>query len=125
MSATETAVREDAAGLEDVVRSVRTLARMSRGLAESAALVAERELAMAIDISEKLRDSVISAEALRRARAEDLPARLRQDAHRALDLVADIGAIAYTSAISFVESFADRPRANLAAPPTVAAAGQP
>ena len=116
MSTPDTALRDNAAGLEDVVRSVRELARMSRGLAESTANVAERELAMAIDISEKLRDSIVSAEALRRARAEDLPARLRQDAHRALDLVADVGAIAYTSAISFVESFVDRPRPKLPAP---------
>ena len=111
MSTNEGAVFEEKrTGLEDVVRSVRALARSSRKVAEAAAHVAERELAMAITISERLRDSVVSAETLRHARAEELPAKMRDNAHRVVDLVADIGAVAFSTAIRFVEGFVDEPR---------------
>jgi len=108
---TGVAIRQDeAAGIEDVFRSVRALARQTRGLAESAASVAERELAMAISIAEQLRDKVIAQETLERARREELPARLRQDAHRTLDLVADAASVAYVTVLGFAESFIDDPR---------------
>jgi hypothetical protein len=107
---------EKPTGLEDVVRSVRTLARNTRYLGESAASVIERELAMAVSISERLRDSVFSPEALKNAREEPLPAALRADAHRSLDLVADIAAVAYKSLIGLVEGFVDQPRPPLVAP---------
>lgn len=110
MSASVAIRQDEAAGIEDVFRSVRVLARQTRGLAESAASVAERELAMAISIAEQLRDSVISPETLERARREELPARLRQDAHRTLDLVADAASVAYVTVLGFAESFIDDPR---------------
>ncbi|WP_225031054.1 hypothetical protein [Paraburkholderia sp. XV] len=107
---------EKPTGLEDVVRSVRTLARDARHLGESAALVLERELAMAVSISEKLRDSTISAEALKRGRDEPLPGALRRDMHRAVDLVADVGSVAYTTLVRMIEGFVDEPRPPLAVP---------
>ena len=120
MNTSDVKLVEDPTGLEDVVRSVRGLARMTRGLAESAGGVAERELAMAITISERLRDSVVSTDTLRRARGEELPARLRQDAHRALDLFADAATVAYRTGIDFLEALTDERRPKLAEP----AAGQ-
>ena len=51
------------AGLEDVVRSVRSLAQSTRTLGARAGSVAERELAMAINISAQLRDEVLNAAA--------------------------------------------------------------
>lgn len=119
MATTESKLAESPTGLEDVVRSVRALARMTRDLSESAASVAERELAMAIGISERLRDGIVSADALRRARAEELPARLRADAHRVLDLFADAGAVAYRFGIDFVEGLTDERRPKLTAQATV------
>jgi len=110
----ESVVKEQPTGLEDVTRSVRAVMRASRAVGEASADVLERELAMAISISEKIRDNVFSEKMLEEARTEGLPARLRSDAHRALDLAADAGAIVYNSALAFLENFADERRAPLA-----------
>ena len=110
----ESVVKEQPTGLEDVTRSVRAVIRASRAVGEASADVLERELAMAISISEQIRDNVFSEKMLEKARTEGLPARLRSDAHRALDLAADAGAIVYNSALTFLENFADERRAPLA-----------
>ncbi len=110
----ESVVKEQPTGLEDVTRSIRAVMRASRAVGEASADVLERELAMAISISEQIRDNVFSEKMLKEARTEGLPARLRSDAHRALDLAADAGAIVYNSALAFLENFADERRAPLA-----------
>jgi len=110
----ESVVKEQPTGLEDVTRSIRAVMRASRAVGEASADVLERELAMAISISEQIRDNVFSEKMLEEARTEGLPARLRSDAHRALDLAADAGAIVYNSALAFLENFADERRAPLA-----------
>lgn len=97
-------------GLEDVVRSVRALARQTRGLAEGAAGVAERELAMGLSVAEQLRDTLITKDALAQSRSMELFARLRLDAHRALDLAMDAAATTYVFGVKFVEAVVDRPR---------------
>jgi hypothetical protein len=104
----------DRTGLEDVTRSIRGLLRMARRLGESTADVAERELAMAIRISEQIRDNIISEKALERARNERLSAQLRQDARRVVDLVADAGSLVFVSMLDFLENFADEDRPSLA-----------
>jgi hypothetical protein len=103
------------AGLEDVLLSVRRLARQTRGLGEEFAGVAERELAMAIGIAEQLRDSVIAKDALEEARKFELMARLRQDVHRAVDLAMDAASAAYVFGTKFVETLIDAPRASISA----------
>jgi butyrate kinase len=110
----ESVVTEQPTGLEDVTRSVRAVLRATRSVGEASADVLERELAMAISISEQIRDKVVSEKMLKEARSEGLPARLRSDAHRALDLAADTGAIFYNSALTFLEKFADERREPLA-----------
>jgi len=105
---------DDVIGLEDLVRSVRGLARSTRDLAESTAEVAERELNMAIRISEELRDSVLSEKALEKARQDPLAASARDDAHRVVDIVADVGIVLTQSAVGFLERFADDRRPALA-----------
>jgi hypothetical protein len=100
-------------GLEDVTRAVRGLLRTSRDLGESTFDVAERELAMAIQVSAQIRDSTLSEKALERARTEGVTARLRQDAHQAVDIAADLGSILYTSGLDFLERFADDRRPPL------------
>jgi len=114
MTTTEDMSRRDAAGLEDVIRSVRVLARQARGLAESAGGVAERELAMALTVAEQLRDRVVSHEALEQARSHELIGRLRHDVHRAVELAFDGGAAIYVFGTDLVEGFLDRPRPPLA-----------
>ena len=101
---------QDAAGLEDVLRSVRTLTGSARDLGESAVGVAERELGMAVQISSRLRDEVIATETLEKARSEDLPARFRRDAHQVADLVADAGAMAFLVVQRFVDGFINEKR---------------
>jgi len=100
-------------GLEDVVRSVRSLARATRNLGTASADVVERELAMAINISEQLRNEVISAETLEDARKQSLPSRLRKDAHDTVNLVADVGSVLFLVASRFVENFVDQRRPEL------------
>lgn len=100
-------------GLEDVLASVRHLARQTRGLAEEAGAVLERELAMALSVAESLRDKVVSPKALEQARAHPLLARLRQDAHRAVDIGMDAVATGYVFGVELVETVVDRPRPAL------------
>lgn len=104
------AALQDSTGLEDVVRSVRVLARQARELVEQTGGVAERELAMALTVAEELRDRVVSKEKLEESRAQPLLKALRVDAHRAVDLGFDAAALSYTVAVEAVETFLDRPR---------------
>lgn len=97
-------------GLEDVLRAARQLARETRGLAESTAGVLERELAMALTVAESLRDRLVSPQALEQSRAHPLMARLRTDAHRAVELGMDVIATGYVFGVDLVENFVDRPR---------------
>jgi hypothetical protein len=105
----------DKTGLEDVIRAVRDLARRSRGLAEDVAGVAERELAMVLTAAEQMRDGVTSPEALAEARKQPLLAKLRSDAHRAVDLGMDFVATGYVFGVQLVEGFVDNPRPPVAA----------
>lgn len=106
-------VREPTTGLEDVVRSVRALLRTSRNLGTASIEVLERELAMAITISERIRDDIVSPETLERTRKQGLTARFRKDAHDVVDLLADAGGIAFNGALDFLEGFADTRRPAL------------
>jgi hypothetical protein len=92
---------------------LRVLVRNSRNLVIDAGGVLERELAMAISLSERLRDESISPETLERVRPGRLNQRLRDDAHRIVDLVADVGGVAAGLGVRFVEQFADTPRSAL------------
>lgn len=106
----ETNIKERVTGIEDIVRSVRASGRTARILGEDLASILERELAMAINISERLRDEIVSENALAEARKEPLPARLREDAHRLVDLTADAGSLLYVNAIKFFENLTDERR---------------
>jgi hypothetical protein len=103
----------DRTGLEDVIVAVRNLARQTRGLAEDAGGVLERELAMALGVAESLRDKVVSAKALEQARAHPLLSRVRVDAHRAVDLGMDALSTGYVFGIELVETVVDKPRPGL------------
>jgi len=104
--------QRDAAGLEDVIRSVRVLARQARELVEQAGGVAEREVAMALTVTEDVRDRVVSKDALTKARQQPLLRGLRQDAHRAVDIAFDAAATVYVFGVEIVEGFLDRPRTS-------------
>ena len=102
-------------GLEDVTRSVRALARSSRELLTDAGGVLERELAMAVSVSERLRDDAISQERLDDARSMSVQSGLRESAHRMVDLVADAFGVATISVARFSESIIEQPRPQLPA----------
>ena len=97
-------------GIEDLTRSVRVLARNSRNLVTDAGEVLERELAMAVEVSERLRAQTVSEELLAEARAVRVQAGLRRSAHGVVDLVADAVGVATVSAVRFVETMVDQPR---------------
>lgn len=126
-SSTSTSAAERPTGLEDVVRSVRTLARRTRDLGVDVADVAERELAMATRVAADLRDRVISRETLADARRNPLAKRLRKDAHEIVDLVVDAGAVSVLTAARFFEQLVDEPRPALpggTAPAVIAGSGK-
>jgi hypothetical protein len=105
---------EGTIGLEDLTRSVRALLRSGRSLSTSTLEVAERELAMAIGISESIRDDIVTRESLQRARHKGVMASFRNDGHRMVDLIMDVGSIAVNSGLDFLENFADQHRPPLA-----------
>jgi hypothetical protein len=97
-------------GLEDVLRSVRELARSTQIVGSEASHILERELGMVIGISERIRDKTLSPEILHEARTAPLPAAIRRDVHRAVDLVADVASVVYVSASDFVAGLIDERR---------------
>lgn len=112
----------DAAGLQDLTRSVRVLARSSRNLLTDAGGVLERELAMVVEVSERLRDDTVSEELLREGRQVRVLSGLRRSAHSLVDLAADAVGVATVSAVRFGEAMVDQPRPEpQAADPTAAA----
>jgi hypothetical protein len=90
-------------GVDDIGRSLGKLVDSSFHLAETGAEVMERELALVIRLSQRVRDQVISAELLAQARKQPIPARFREDAHAVVDLVADVGAVFFQSSINFID----------------------
>ncbi len=100
----------DAAGLQDLTRSVRVLARSSRDLITDAGGVLERELAMVVEVSERLRDQTVSEELLREGREVRVLSGLRRSAHSFVDLAADAVGVATVSAVRFGEAMVDQPR---------------
>lgn len=106
-------VKEGGTGVEDVMRSLRELVRGVRELAGDATEVAQREITMAVKISEQIRDSVISAEALKRVRDEGILRDFRRDAHRVVDLAVDVSGVALQSVADFIENFTDQSRPAL------------
>lgn len=117
LNAAVNAIDADRTGLEDVLVAVRNLARQTRNLAEDSAGVLERELAMALTVAESLRDKVVSTKALEQARAHPLLARVRNDAHRAVDLGMDALSTTYVFGVELVETAIDRPRSALTVRP--------
>jgi hypothetical protein len=89
---------------------VRVLARSSRDLINDAGGVLERELAMVVEVSERLRDQTVSEELLREGREVRVLSGLRRSAHSFVDLAADAVGVATVSAVRFGEAMVDQPR---------------
>lgn len=99
-----------AAGLTDVVRAARDLARQARRIVEDAGGLADRELSMLLNVSENLRDRLVSPEALAKGRENKIFADFRHSTHRVVDLGFDVVATGYVFTVETVGNFLDTPR---------------
>lgn len=108
-------------GAADVARTVRQVARGSRDLFEDIGEAVERELTMAVALSERLRDEAVAPATLADARSLRVQAGIRDSAHRFVDLVADVVGVATMTIVRFGEGMADDARPSV----TVRAAGGP
>lgn len=93
---------------DDVSRSLKAVVRSSRTLGENSIDFVGREIAMAVKLSEQVRDEVFSPQLLEEARHSPVPASFRRSAHKAVDVVADVGSIGYLLALRVVDSFAGK-----------------
>jgi hypothetical protein len=100
-------------GIDDLAQSLRSLTRSGRALLTDGGNIVERELAMAITISERLRGDIFSENVLEDVRSRPFNARLRADAHRAVELVADVGGVLVTGAAQFARQIAEERRPPL------------
>lgn len=92
-------------GLDDVLSSLQAITDGGGRVALTGGNLIERELQMAVSLSEQVRDSIFSAEALDEARAQPLNARLRSDGHRVVDLLADVGGVTVQGAVQAFHGF--------------------
>ncbi len=90
---------------DDVSRSLKAVIRSSRNLGENTLDFVARELAMAVKLSEQLRDEAISADLIAEARANPVAASFRESAHRAVDVAADLGSVGYVLVLRAVNTF--------------------
>jgi hypothetical protein len=98
-------------GLDDLLASLQAVTRGGGRLAVSGGNVVEREINMAVTLSDEIRNSVFSAEALKDARAHPLNGRLRKDGYHLVDLLADVAGVTVHGAIRAADRFfAQRPR---------------
>lgn len=93
---------------DDVSRSLKAVIRSSRNLGENSIDFVAREVAMAVRLSEQVRDEIFSAGLLDESRKSPVPASFRGSAHRAVDVVADIGSIGWVLAMRVADSIAGK-----------------
>jgi hypothetical protein len=92
-------------GLDDLLKSLETVTKGGGRLAVSGGNLIEREIRMAVGLSDQIRDSVFSSEALDEVRAQPLYGRLRSDGYRVVDLLADVGGITAQGIIRAADGF--------------------
>jgi len=97
-------------GIDDILAALQSVTRSGGRVAVTGGNLVEREINLAISLSEDVRGSLFSAEALEEARAQPLNRRLRSDGHRFVDLAVDVGGVTVHGALRAAESFfAQRP----------------
>ena len=89
--------------IDDMLKALRSVGRSGGAVVSVSGNALERELDMAIRLSEQIRDSVINPETLAEARQQRLHEQIRADAHRLVDIVADFGAVAVLQMIRFAD----------------------
>lgn len=102
---------------DDVSRSLKAVIRSSQHVGENTLDFVSKELAMAVKLSEQIRDEVFSAELLEEARTNSVAASFRATAHRAVDVAADVGSVAYVLTLHATGALAGtRPKTRATAP---------
>jgi hypothetical protein len=112
-------------GLEDLTRTAGQVARSGRDLITDVGEMLERELAMAVSISERLRDQTVSQQMLSEARSLRVQSSVRDSAHHIVDLIADAVGVTTLTIARFGEQLADEPRPPLRARQAQAAETDP
>ncbi len=94
-------------GIENVAKSARTLLRSLSGLSTTSLKMIERELAVAISVSEQIRDGLVTPLALESTRKKEVVNQFRADAHRAVDMAIDAGGLVLNIGLDFLDKFAE------------------
>ena len=92
-------------GLDDILASLQAVTRGGGRLAVTGGNLLEREFNMAVSLSEEVRDSVISREALESVRAQPINRRLRDEGHRFVDLLTDVGGVLVHGTVNAFDAF--------------------
>ena len=91
--------------IDDMLKALRSVGRGSGEVIHASGNALERELDMPVRLSGQIRESVISPTALAEARKQKFNARMRADAHRLVDLVADFSGVAVLQVVHFADGF--------------------
>ena len=91
--------------IDDILRALRSVGRSSGAVVNASGNALALELDMAIRLSEQIRDSVINPATLAELRQQELHERIRTDAHRFVDIIADFGGVAVLQVVHFADSF--------------------
>jgi hypothetical protein len=110
--------------VDDVVRSLRVLTRTGQDLVMDGSAVIEQELAMVISLAERLSEESIPSGTRERVRSGLLNRRIREDTHRVVDLVADVGGVVAAAGVQFIDTFVE-PRRPAPAAEAAAAVEEP
>jgi hypothetical protein len=97
--------------IDDMLKALRSVGRSGGTVVNASGNALERELDMAIRLSEEIRDSVINPATLAEARQQRFHEQLRADAHRLIDIIADFGGVAALQMVRFADGFLGSRRA--------------
>jgi hypothetical protein len=89
--------------VDEVFSSFRELTHSGGTVLAAGGAALERELNMAIRLSEQIRDSVLTAKSIEQARAQKLNKSLRADGHRIVDVLADVTGVAAAAAVRLAD----------------------
>ena len=102
--------------IDDMLTALRSVGHSGGTVIRASGNALERELDMAVRLSEQIRDSVISPAALAEARENEFSAQMRADAHRLVDLVADFSGVAVLQVAHFADGLLGSRGPSTAAP---------
>lgn len=104
----QAAARGQAASvIDDIRRTLSSLTTGATGVANDVGVALHREIATAVDISERIRDEIVSRKLLAETRDSALLTDVRSTAHDIVDLAADVVGVVAQTAVRAVSRYAD------------------